>query len=127
MMMMEKAAKDAEARQAMAEASVKKTEARLRRMVDFINRASIRQCSSPSPSHGRSGYQTSINNASSYENKASAATECLDFPRSTAQSASKERAQIEQSFSRDRKVSQRAEFHNKLNELLDTISRARKL
>jgi hypothetical protein len=127
MMMMEKAAKDAEARQAMAEASVKKTEARLRRMVDFINRASIRQFSFPSPSHGRSGYQTSINNASSYENKASAATECLDFPRSTAQSASKERAQIEQSFSRDRKVSQRAQFHNKLNELLDTISRARKL
>ena len=124
MMMIEKAAKDAEARKAMAEASVKKTEARLRRMVDFINRASIGPCSS---SRGIAGYQKSINTASSYKNRTSVATECLDFPRSMSQSASKERAHPEQPFSRDRNVSRRAEFHNKLNELLDTISRAQKL
>jgi len=127
MMMIEKAAKDAEARKAMAEASVKKTEARLRRMVDFINRASIGPCSSPSSSRGIAGYQKSINTGSSYKNRTSVATECLDFPRSMSQSASKERAHPEQPFSRDRNVSQRAEFHNKLNELLDTISRAQKL
>jgi len=127
MMMIEKAAKDAEARKAIAEASVKKTETRLRRMVDFINRASIGPCSSPSSSRGISGYQKSINTASSYKNRTSVATECLDFPRSLSQSASKERAHPEQPFSRDRNVSQRAEFHNKLNELLDTISRAQKL
>lgn len=124
LMIMEKAAKDAEARRMAAESGAHTAEVRLRRMVEFVNRLGPSATSSPSRPRSPQSGDYAIYRRDSPTNSV---IDSLDSLRLQLASAVKQKSRAGlDKVSRRRESAPREELHFKLNQLIDEIGKTRK-